>query len=222
MSRISMIASALIVGLLAGTAANARANSKQKNDHKQAAHKFTGLSPVDFPHKEHGRRDRKDHNHHGKEHHNGDDNCGKNSSTPPKEYMGGSVYSPPGTPGNPVMPSKPTLPRTPIKFYGLKTAALATSLFNQHKNLTPPGGGRPGQGHNTPNQGYFIKDLGLDPVTTFGLRFAGGLCNIGHIGSVVGSTGVQIAEGMYTGVSGLVGEAGSLVSGAVSDIGSWL
>ena len=73
----------------------------------------------------------------------GKDSCGKHhgsgmsGSKPPKEYMGGSVYSPPRNPGNPVMPSKPTFPKTPIKYYGLKNSTLASSLLNQHKDLTP-------------------------------------------------------------------------------------
>jgi hypothetical protein len=206
MSRISMIATALIVGLLAGSAGNARATSKHKNDQKEKAHKIVGLSPVDFPHKGHGDKDGKHHDHHGKDH-CGNDQCSsndpcKNGSKPPKEYMGGSVYSPPGTPGNPVMPSKPTPPTTPIKYHGLTHNTLAVSLQKQTKGLTPPGGGRPGQGR-VPNQGAQIPNIGT------GLQgFTGA---VGEGVHQVGSTAAQIAEGMYTGVSGLVGEAGSIL-----------
>ena len=45
---------------------------------------------------------------------------------------------------------------------------------------------------------------------------------IGHIAKMVGSTGVQIAEGMYTGVSGLASEGASLVGDAASAIAGWL
>jgi hypothetical protein len=239
-----MIATALIVGLLAGSAASAHANSKQKNEHKQKtqAHKTVGLSPVDFPRKAHGDKDHgdkdcRDHDHHGRDqcndrcgkdhggkdhsgkHHcgnnqcNGNDSC-KNGSKPPKEYMGGSIYSPPGTPGNPVMPSKPTLPTTPIKYYGLKNGALASSLFNQHTGPTPPRG-RPGQG-GTPSQGS-IPNIGTGwsglagGYAMMGMELGGAARSIGYIGKTVGSTAVQVAEGMYTGVSGLVGEAGSIL-----------
>jgi len=215
MTRVSMITTALVIGLLAGSAASARANGKDKKDNKDKGHKFIGLSPVDFPHhgdKHHGDKDCKDNDRCGKDdcdkHHCGDDSC-HHGSKPPKENMGGSTNHPPGTPGGPPLPKKPwpiKLPPGATKFYGSQTLA-GNPMKGLHDPLRPSPG-RPGV---PPVQGQ---------IPTLGTGVNGFASAVGKdIGSAVGMGVTEAIKGVGA-VTNAVGDVVVGVGNAVSDVAS--
>jgi hypothetical protein len=239
MTRVSFITTALVIGLLAGSAASAQAKGKDKKDNKDKGHKFIGLSPVDFPHhddkhhgdkhhddKHHGDKDCKNHDGCDKDRCDGKDNCGKDNckdgschhgTKPPKENMGGSTNHPPGTPGGPPLPKKPwpiKLPPGATKFYGSQTLA-GNPMKGLHDPLRPsPNGGRP-----APSQGQiptlgtgfngFAGAIGKDVGSAVGFGVTAGLKGVGAVANAVGD--------VAGGVANAVGDvAGGIVSGLES------
>ena len=238
MTRVSMIATALVIGLLAGSATSVQAKGKDKKDNKDKGHKFIGLSPVDFPH--HGDE------HHGDEHH-GDKNTTAtriaktttaatritattrtiaatttattgschHGTKPPKENMGGSTYHPPGTPGGPPLPKKTwpfKLPPGATKFYGSQTMA-GNPMNGLHDPLRHPVP-RGSQGQiPTLGTGFngFAGAIGKDVGSVVGFGVTEGLKGVGSVATAVGDV-----------AGGVVNAVGDVASGVVSGFESLL
>ncbi len=98
------------------------------------------------------------------------------------------------------MPVKPMSPTTPIKYYGAKNNLVAL-LPTQPKGSHRPG--RPGLGQVPPLKSQFPNVPSMTGVTGWAVNNIGGTI-----------------YGMYTGVSGLVGEGVSAVGDAASAIAS--
>lgn len=210
MSRAAFITTALLLGVLVGSVASARADSKDKKDNKEKGHKIVGLSPVDFPpaEKGHGRwedGDKDNHGHHGDKHHgdkhHGDKHHGDKHHGGQTEFPGGSKNGPPGTPEN---PTQPTPPKTPIrkfppatlKVFGKTTAANPMKGLHNPLRPTKPA---PGQ------------------ITTLGSGVNGFANAVGKdVGSLVGF-GVSTA---IKGVGGVLTAAGDIVGGVAKGVGA--
>ncbi len=231
MTRVSMITTALVIGLLAGSAASAQAKGKDKKDNKDKGHKIVGLSPVDFPHhgnehhgdKHHGDKDCKNHDGCDKDRCNDKDHCGDDSchhgTKPPKENMGGSSYHPPGTPGGPPLPKKPwpfKLPPGATKFYGSQTLA-GNPMKGLHDPLKPspkPGRPAPSQGQ-IPTLGTGFNGLasavGKDVGSAVGFGVTEGLKGVGAVATAVGDVAGGVANAVGDVASGVVNGLESLL-----------
>ena len=224
-----MITTALVIGLLASSASGVRANSKDKNDHKDKGHKFIGLSPVDFPHKGHGDMDgsKKHHGDNDCQRHDdcGQDNCGhhhcgndscNNTTKPTQENPGGSKNGPPGTPEN---PTKPYPPKTPIRFppSAYKFLGNKNLVSNPMKGLhdplrpspkpAPPAGTIPTLGTGVNG---FANGVGKDVGSAVGLGVSEAIKGVGSVANAVGD--------LAGGVASAASDLGSAVENAIGSI----